>query len=60
MKKVDGPYFVKNLVVYGGGKSLSLKDALTTQSFTASQFEGFVSPDQEPPKLSVSVTPNTL
>jgi hypothetical protein len=58
--KVDGPYFVKNLVVYGGSKSLSVKDALTTQSFTASQFEGFVSPDQEPPKLSVSVTPNTL
>lgn len=58
--KVDSPYFIKNLVVYGGGKSLSVKDALTTQSFTASQFEGFVSPDQEPPKLSVSVTPNTL
>lgn len=57
--KVDGPYFVKNLIVYGG-QSLRVSDALTTQSFTASQFEGFVSADQEPPKLSVSVTPNTL
>lgn len=58
--KIDGPYFVKNLIVYGGGQSLRVSDALTTQSFTASQFEGYVSPDQEPPKLSVSVTPNTL
>lgn len=28
--KVDGPYYVKNFVVYGGGRSLSIKDALTT------------------------------
>lgn len=58
--KVDGPYYVKNLIVYGGGRSFGLENALTTQSFKASQFEGYVSPDQEPPKLSVSVTPNTL
>jgi len=58
--RVDGPYYVKNLIVYGGGRSFGLQDALTTQNFKASQFEGFVSADQEPPRLSVSVTPNTL
>lgn len=58
--KADGPYFVRDLIIYGGGNSLSLDDALTTQKFTASQFEGYVSPDQEPPKLTVSVTPNQL
>jgi hypothetical protein len=58
--KVDGPYYVKNLILYGGGNSMRLENALTTQSFKASQFEGYVSPDQEPPRLSVSVTPNTL
>ncbi|WP_009630497.1 choice-of-anchor X domain-containing protein [Synechocystis sp. PCC 7509] len=58
--KANSPYYVKNLIVYGGGQSLRASDALTIQNFTASQFEGFVSPDNEPPKLSVSVTPNTL
>ncbi len=58
--KANSPYYVKNLIVYGGGQSLRVSDALTIQNFTASQFEGFVSPDNEPPKLSVSVTPNTL
>lgn len=58
--KANSPYYVKNLIVYGGGQSLRAGDALTIQNFTASQFEGFVSPDNEPPKLSVSVTPNTL
>lgn len=58
--RANSPYYVKNLIVYGGGQSLRVSDALTIQNFTASQFEGFVSPDNEPPKLSVSVTPNTL
>ncbi|KJH73100.1 choice-of-anchor X domain-containing protein [Aliterella atlantica] len=58
--KANSPYYVKNLIVYGGGQSLRLSDALTINNFTASQFEGFVSPDNEPPKLSVSVTPNIL
>lgn len=58
--RIDGPYYVKNLIFYGGGNSMRLENALTTQSFKASQFEGYVSPDQEPPRLSVSVTPNTL
>lgn len=58
--KANSPYYVKNLIVYGGGQSLRASDALTIQNFTASQFEGFVSPDNEPPKLSVRVTPNTL
>ncbi len=58
--KANSPYYVKNLIVYGGGQSLRASDALTIQNFTASQFEGFVSPDNQPPKLTVSVTPNTL
>jgi len=58
--RVDGPYYVKNFIVYGSGHSFGLQDALTTQSFKASQLEGYVNPDREPPRLNVSVTPNTL
>jgi hypothetical protein len=57
---IDGPYSVEDLIVYGGGKSIRVDDALSTQHFQASQFEGFALADKEPPKLNVSVTPNTL
>lgn len=54
------PYYVKNLIVYGGGRSLRVENALTIKNLTAWQFAGAASPDKEPPKLTVSVTPNIL
>lgn len=45
---VDGPYFVRGLLVNGGGDSLVASDAFTTGAFLASQFEGFVAPNQPP------------
>lgn len=54
------PYYVKNLIVYGGGRSLRVNKALTIKHLTASQFVGFEPDDKEPPKLTVSVTPNIL
>lgn len=56
---VDGPYFVKNLIVFGAGESLIVDDPLTTPPFLASEFEGFVL-DQEPPELEVTVSPAEL
>ncbi len=56
---VDGPYFVSNLVLFGAGQSLVATTALTTQPFTASQFEGFIL-DHTPPVVTVSVTPSVL
>lgn len=56
---VDGPYFVRNLIIFGGGESLIVDDALTTSSFLASNFEGFIL-DQEPPTLNVSASPSLL
>lgn len=54
------PYYVKNMIVYGGGRSLRIGDALTIKHLTASQFVGSASPDKEPPKITISVTPTTL
>jgi hypothetical protein len=56
---VDGPYFVSNLILFGAGQSLVATTALTTQAFTASQFEGFIL-DHTPPVVTVSVTPSVL
>jgi hypothetical protein len=56
---VDGPYFVSNLILFGAGQSLVATTALTTQPFTASQFEGFIL-DHTPPVVTVSVTPSVL
>lgn len=53
------PYYVKNLIIYGGGRSLRDRYALTIKHLTASQFVGFA-PDKEPPKITVSVTPSIL
>lgn len=55
----DGPYFVRNLIIFGAGFSTIIDKALTTQAFSASQFEGFIL-DNVPPTLTVSVTPTTL
>lgn len=56
---VDGPYLVKNLIIFGAGESLIVDDPLTTQAFNASEFEGFIF-DQEPPELDVAATPDVL
>jgi hypothetical protein len=54
---VDGPYFVRGLLVFGAGASLVASNAFTTEAFSASQFEGF---DNTPPSLQVSLSPSTL
>lgn len=38
---VDGPYFVRGLIVFGTGDSLVASDAFTTSALRANQFEGF-------------------
>lgn len=54
---VDGPYRIKSLIVFGAGESIIVSDALETPAFLATDFEGF---DQEPPEITVTVTPSTL
>jgi hypothetical protein len=56
---VDGPYFVRSLLLFGAGHSLVAADALTTGAFQASQFEGF-SLDHTPPALTVTLSPTVL
>ena len=56
---VDGPYFIRGLLVFGGGDSLVASNAFTTSPFLASQFEGFTA-DATPPTLQVSVSPSIL
>jgi uncharacterized repeat protein (TIGR01451 family) len=38
---LDGPYFIRGLILFGGGDSLVVSDAFTTSALRASQFEGF-------------------
>lgn len=61
---VDGPYYVRNLMVYGSGSTLNrsgfFPEAFTATGFRASQFEGYVQRDITPPNLVVSVSPDTL
>ena len=40
LNRVDGPYFVTGLIVFGSGGSLVAQKAFTTSPFLASQFEG--------------------
>jgi len=56
---VDGPYFVRSLLLFGAGHSLVSADAFTTDAFLASQFEGFVL-DHTPPTLTVTLSPTLL
>lgn len=55
----DGPYVVRDLLLYGMGDSFIGGQVFETPAFFASQFEGFGT-DIMPPTLSVKVTPNTL
>ncbi|HEV2853781.1 MAG TPA: choice-of-anchor X domain-containing protein [Thermoanaerobaculia bacterium] len=56
---VDGPYFVRSLLMFGAGRSLVAADAFITDAFLASQFEGY-SIDHTPPVLSVTLSPTVL
>ncbi|MFL6291924.1 MAG: choice-of-anchor X domain-containing protein, partial [Thermoanaerobaculia bacterium] len=56
---VDGPYFVRSLLLFGAGRSLVATDAFTTDAFEASQFEGYAI-DHTPPALTVNLSPTVL
>jgi hypothetical protein len=47
----DGPYFVKGLLMFGGGTNLVATDVAKTAPYTASEFEGYV-PVNRPPVAS--------
>ncbi len=53
---VDGPYFVRGLLVSGAGDSLVVSDVFTTDAFLASQFEGFVPPCASDSSSQISLT----
>lgn len=45
---VDGPYSVKDLLIFGGSKSAVVFDVYKTQNYLASSFEGFVTTNRPP------------
>lgn len=55
----DGPYFVTDLLAFGGGASLVANQAYAAQPFLASQFEGYVR-DRTPPVLRLAADPAQL
>ena len=55
----DGPYYVSDLLAFGGGASLVADQVFTAQPFLASQFEGYVR-DTTPPVLHLSADPSQL
>jgi len=57
---VDGPYQLSNLIVFDNYDSVTDNRAGQTAAFLASQFEGYVNPDTEPPILSLTVSPTEL
>ncbi len=46
----DGPYFLRGLIIFSNGSSLTTEDVYTTEVFQASQFEGF-KPDNPVPSF---------
>jgi hypothetical protein len=55
----DGPYYVTDLLAFGGGASLVAEQVFTAEPFLASQFEGYVR-DNTPPVLHLSADPSQL
>lgn len=55
----DGPYYVTDLLVYGGNDSLVAEQVFTAEPFRADQFEGYVR-DTIPPVLTLSADPSQL
>lgn len=56
---VDGPYFLKSLLVFGrSGANLVSVDAATTRPYPVTAFEGAA--DRVPPQITVSAEPKVL
>lgn len=55
----DGPYYVTDLLAFGGGASLVAEQVFTAEPFLARQFEGYVR-DTTPPVLQLSADPSQL
>jgi hypothetical protein len=57
---VDGPYFVRGLLIFGhgGGANLVSVDVATTQAYRFLEFEG--SADVQPPQLDLTSEPTVL
>ena len=56
---VDGPYALRDLLLFGSGANLVATRVGSTQAYRASEFEGFVG-DVTPPTLTVEVDPSLL
>ncbi len=56
---IDGPYFVRGLLIFGAGASLVISDAFTTEPFLASQFEGAIL-NQADLLLTQTTSPNPV
>ena len=55
----DGPYYVTDLLAFGGNASIVAEQAFKAEPFLASQFEGYVR-DNTPPVLQLSADPSLL
>jgi len=54
---VDGPCFLRGLILFGAGASLTAEEVFTTAAFKASQFEGYKI--NNPVPVISSITPNS-
>ena len=57
---IDGPYFVRGLILFGGGDSLVASDAFTTSALRASQFEGFTGSAVADLSITQTASPNPV
>jgi uncharacterized repeat protein (TIGR01451 family) len=57
---VDGPYFVRGLILFGAGDSLVASDAFTTSALRASQFEGFTGSANADLSIAQVASPNPV
>jgi hypothetical protein len=55
---IDGPFQIRNLLMFGPGASTIIPLAGFTEALPARLFEGYVAQDVTPPVLHVSVTPD--
>ena len=57
---VDGPFLLRDLLVYSQTESLLVTQAGQTPAYAFRQFEGASVPDVTPPSVTVTVSPATL
>ena len=57
---IDGPYFVRGLILFGAGDSLVVSDAFTTSALRASQFEGFTGSADADLSIAQTASPNPV